>query len=104
MDCNTHTEPRYEYCLSHPGAPTPWPCRSIYVSGLPGTGKSFTVQRAIDALREGGSGAPARTEADVLTVTVNCMALRDTKDVYAVLLAECAIAIQSSMGEEKWNT
>ena len=36
---------------------------------------------------------PPRPAAEVTTVTINCMALRDTRDVYTVLLAECMAAV-----------
>ncbi len=55
----------------------------MYISGLPGTGKSFTVQRAMEALAAEHQPAP-------VSVTINCMALADSKDVYATLLVECA--------------
>ncbi len=58
----------------------------MYISGLPGTGKSFTVQRALQTLAAEHTPSP-------VSITINCMALADTKDVYAVLLAECARAL-----------
>lgn len=80
--------------------------RSIYISGLPGTGKSFTVQRAIQALSaptpavaaaakpsSAKKAPPPAASASVVSVTINCMALHDTKDVYAVLLSEIARAL-----------
>ncbi|GAX85406.1 hypothetical protein CEUSTIGMA_g12822.t1 [Chlamydomonas eustigma] len=55
--------------------------RSIYISGLPGTGKSFTVSRALGALR-------SECELEPTSISINCMALADTKDIYSVLMAE----------------
>ena len=69
---------------------SPSPGRSWYVSGLPGTGKSFTISRALEAMSLShpipSSGAPNDGRPCVLSVTVNCMALAGSKDVYAVLL------------------
>ncbi|GBF91534.1 hypothetical protein Rsub_04274 [Raphidocelis subcapitata] len=56
---------------------------ALYVSGLPGTGKSHTVRRALAALDyEGG----------VTTLWVNCMAVSSAGEVYARIHAALAAA------------
>ena len=79
--------------ISSPPSPSsPSPGCSWYVSGLPGTGKSFTVSRAIEAMSlshpipSSSSSSPSLGHPSILSVTLNCMALSGSKDIYAALL------------------
>lgn len=63
----------------------------MYISGLPGTGKSFTVGRVLEALSLEQRPPP-------VCVTVNCMALADAKDVYAVLCSAIEAALKPKGG------
>lgn len=58
---------------------------SLYVSGLPGTGKTHTVRKALDA----ACGARQLDERSVLWV--NCMAISSATEVYAQLEAACCV-------------
>ncbi|KAI8468241.1 MAG: hypothetical protein J3K34DRAFT_478706 [Monoraphidium minutum] len=54
---------------------------ALYVSGLPGTGKSHTVRRALQALAGAGGGG------EVATLWVNCMAVSGAGEAYARIAA-----------------
>ena len=55
----------------------------MYISGLPGTGKTATVTSVIAALRSGGLGLP---EFDM--VEVNGMRLTDPQQVYVHVMRQ----------------
>ena len=57
---------REKLLAGHPG--------SLYVSGVPGTGKSLTL-RALEAAASGWGNPPP------LVAYVNCMGLKDTNEV-----------------------
>ncbi|GLI70919.1 hypothetical protein VaNZ11_015949, partial [Volvox africanus] len=78
---------------------------AAYVSGLPGTGKSYTVSRILATLpeiassSEGGSGSGG---VSFCCVTVNCMALDDPVQLYGRLHIELrrAVAATESAGND----
>ncbi|GIL63327.1 hypothetical protein Vafri_17286 [Volvox africanus] len=72
---------------------------AAYISGLPGTGKSYTVSRILAALpeiassSEGGSGSGG---VSFCSVTVNCMALDDPVQLYGRIHIELLRAVAAT--------
>jgi len=72
--------------------------QSLYVSGLPGTGKSHTVSRALQALDHSGAGG-------IKTLWINCMAVSGAGEVYgrihAAITGGAAAAVPASVGSKR---
>eukprot|EP00798_Chlamydomonas_sp_ICE-L_P005136 gene5136-34942_t len=68
---------------------------SMYISGLPGTGKSFTVSHAIKSVEHEVEHDSSSTSCTPLLVSLNCMSIKEPADVYRALLARCQTALQN---------
>ncbi|KAF5839088.1 P-loop containing nucleoside triphosphate hydrolase protein [Dunaliella salina] len=63
--------------------------RSVYISGLPGTGKSHTVRAVLDSLKQQQQG----TQQQFCPIFLSCFSLRDPSDVHRALHAACKLSI-----------
>ena len=60
-------------------------CRAIYISGLPGTGKSHTVRAVLGELQRN----PPRGSCTPQAVFLSCFGLADPSGVHAALYQAC---------------
>lgn len=69
--------------------------RAIYISGLPGTGKSHTVRAVLSALAD--KVRSCKGVAEPCAVSLSCYGLKDPSDVYGALLAACQRELAAGM-------
>ncbi|KAI8820792.1 P-loop containing nucleoside triphosphate hydrolase protein, partial [Fimicolochytrium jonesii] len=78
---NNERQELQSFLQTHAGVGKPG---ALYVSGIPGTGKTALVDEVVREFKKGCG----ELSHDLVTVKVNCMAMKDPKMVYAKIIGE----------------